>query len=51
MIMVKLVNYLGRATLVVGAIILVDDYGVVDVVHNNVLEENVPNKPVAGPGP
>ncbi len=44
-------NYLARTTLVVGAIILINGDGVLNIPHNNVLEKNVANKAVAGPGP
>ena len=34
-----------------GAVILVDDDGVLDIDHEYVLENNTLNKPIAGPGP
>ena len=34
-----------------GAVILVDDNGVLDIDHEYVLENNTLNKPIAGPGP
>ena len=44
-------KYLVRATVVSWAVVLIDDDGVLDIPHHDVLEENVGHKPIAGPGP
>lgn len=44
-------DYLARTTLIVGAVVLINDDGILNVVHYNVLEENVPNEPIAWSGP
>ena len=43
--------YLGRATLVGRTIVLVDYDWVLDVLHDQVLEEDVLNEPVTWPRP
>lgn len=42
---------LAGASLAVRTVILIDDYGVLNVVHDEVLEQNVPRVPIAGPCP
>ena len=42
---------LARAALVVGAVVLVDDDGVLDVDHEGVLEKDAPGEAAAGPPP
>lgn len=43
--------YLARTALVVGAIVLVDDDWVLHILHEYVLEDDVPDERSAGPGP
>lgn len=42
---------LAGTSLVVWTVILIDDYGVLNVVHDKVLEHNVAHVPLAGPSP
>ena len=44
-------KYLVRAAETAWAIVLIDDYRVLNILHLDVLEENVGYKPGAGPGP
>lgn len=40
-----------RTTLVTGAVLLIDDDGVVDIIHDQILEHNISSIPIAGSGP
>jgi hypothetical protein len=44
-------DYLTRTTLIVGTVILINDDGILNIVHYNVLKQNIPYVTVAGPGP
>lgn len=37
--------------MIVGAVVLIYDDGILNIVHYNVLEQNIPNEPVAWSGP
>lgn len=39
--------YLTRTTLIAGTVILIDDDGVFNIVHDDVFEDNVFHKPIA----
>ena len=45
------VHYLTRTIFVARAVILIDDNGVLDILHYNMLENNIPGKTIAGSGP
>lgn len=44
-------EYLTGAPFVIRTVILVDDDGVIDILHHDVLENNLSDEPVAGPPP
>lgn len=44
-------RYLGWTALIVGAIILVDEDGILNVFHGKILEQYVSHKPITGPRP
>lgn len=44
-------DYLARTTLIVGTVVLINDDGILNIIHYDVLKQNIPNKTVTGPGP
>jgi len=44
-------DYLSRTTLIVGTVILIDDDGILNIVHHDVLKQNVLDEAITGPGP
>lgn len=49
--MIRLIFYLLRTTFAVGTVVLVDDDGILDVLHNQILEEDVPHEGIRRPRP
>jgi len=44
-------DYLSRTTKIVGAVILIDDDGILNIVHHDVLKQNVLDEAITGPCP